>query len=298
MTAFPLFHLVVILSLVQVSPVHASDLKVFASNYPLAFFAEQISGNPDMILAPKTTGDPADWQPSIEDVLSIQQATVILINGAGYEPWVQTMTLPTSRIVDTSIGFKDHYLKVEGAVTHQHGPEGSHSHDTLASTTWMDLSLAAQQAFSVKEALVHAGIGEESSLQQNYGLLEKKLLVLDSKFRQTAKGLDRLPLVASHPVYDYMATRYHLNIKSVHWEPDRSPTEEMWSGLKHLLTVHPAAWMIWENNPQEESLQRLESMGVHSVVINPGGQKPDQGDFLSLMEANLANLKKISAETE
>ena len=290
--------LFLILSLTQAIPAFPSDIKIFASNYPLAYFAERISGNPITVFTPNTEGDPADWRPSIEDILIIQQAKVILLNGAGYEKWINTVTLPTSKIVDTSVGFKDHYLIREGGISHQHGPEGAHTHHDLASTTWIDFSLAAQQALAVKKALLKAGVEKESTLQRNYEKLEEELLGLDTEFLNATRGFDHIPLIASHPVYDYFAVRYQLNIKSVHWEPSISLTEDMLTGLQQLVKNHQAQWMIWENQPIGESVKRLEVIGVHSVVFNPGGQRPDQGDFLSMMRENLNNLRSILSSAD
>ena len=52
------------------------------------------------------------------------------------------------------------------------------------------------------------------------------------------------PLIVSHPVYDYFANRYKLNIKSVHWEPDEVPDGSQWIDMDGMLKEHPAKWMI------------------------------------------------------
>jgi zinc transport system substrate-binding protein len=279
----------------QATSLLAAEKTVFASNYPLAYFAERIADEPDIVAQPKTAGDPAEWRPSIEEILAIQQADVILLNGADYEKWARTATLPPSRLVDTSTAFKDRYLMVEGGARHRHGPEGAHAHGAVASTTWLDLSLAAEQALAVLEALVAAGVSKTAALRRNHERLREELLALDAAFQQAAAGHDDVPLVASHPVYDYLAARYGLRIESVHWEPEGAPSEEMWAGLEELLARHPAAWMIWEGEPLPESVRRLQAMGLRSIVYAPGGSRPENGDFLSLMRRNLANLEKIFA---
>jgi zinc transport system substrate-binding protein len=54
---------------------------------------------------------------------------------------------------------------------------------------------------------------------------------------------------------------------------------------------YPARWMIWEGKPMKESVERLKSIGVDSLVFDPCGNTPDQGDFLSVMRQNVENLK-------
>ena len=96
--------------------------------------------------------------------------------------------------------------------------------------------------------------------------------------------------MVSHPVYDYFARGYELNIKSVHWEPDEIPTNENMMELNHILKEHPAKWMIWEGKPVQESVERLKAISIDSLVFDPCGNAPDQGDFMSVMRQNLENL--------
>ena len=55
---------------------------------------------------------------------------------------------------------------------------------------------------------------------------------------------------------------------------------------------HPAKWMIWEGEPAEESVTKLRQNGINSLVFNPTANRPAQGDFLSVMDANVKQLKK------
>jgi zinc transport system substrate-binding protein len=87
-------------------------------------------------------------------------------------------------------------------------------------------------------------------------------------------------------VYDYLARRYGLNLKSVHWEPDEFPSDAQWSELRAMLIKHPAKWMIWEGEPMQASVERLKAMGVSSLVFDPCGNTPNRGDFMSVMRRN------------
>ncbi|NBO50675.1 MAG: hypothetical protein EBU80_13370 [Chitinophagia bacterium] len=44
--------------------------------------------------------------------------------------------------------------------------------------------------------------------------------------------------------------------------------------------------MIWEGEPEKESVAKLEAIGVKSLVFDPCGNVPDGGNFLSVMKAN------------
>jgi zinc transport system substrate-binding protein len=100
-------------------------------------------------------------------------------------------------------------------------------------------------------------------------------------------------LLASHPVYQYLARRYSLNLNSVMWEPDVLPAEHEWQTLAELCEGHPAAWTLWEGEPLDETSRRLHRIGVQSAVFDPCANRPVSGDFLSVMSDNLENLARV-----
>ena len=129
-------------------------LVVYTVNYPLQYFAERIAAGHAEVILPAPAGvDPAFWQPDAATVLAYQQADLVLLNGAGYAKWLSRVSLPRRKQVDTSAAFRDRYLRVSQDVTHSHGREGDHSHSGVAFTTWLDFSLAAEQARAVAAAL-------------------------------------------------------------------------------------------------------------------------------------------------
>jgi zinc transport system substrate-binding protein len=60
-----------------------------------------------------------------------------------------------------------------------------------------------------------------------------------------------------------------------------------------VLKEHPARWMIWEQEPLAETADRLAGLGVRSVVFDPCANRPINGDLLSVMDGNAANLALI-----
>jgi zinc transport system substrate-binding protein len=267
-------------------------LGVYVVNYPLKYFAERIGGDHVDVVFPAPKGiDPAYWIPNIATIGAYQQADLILFNGAAYAKWVEKVSLPRSKTVNTSKSFKDSYITIKEAVTHSHGAEGEHAHEGAAFTTWIDLDLAAKQAKGILAAFERKKPEVKSTFQKNYAELEKDLMALDQEIMQTVSRNPSKPLLASHPVYDYFSRRYGLNIKSVHWEPDEVPTDEQWTELQGILKDHAATWMIWEGEPNASSAAKLKSMGINSLVFDPCGNTPVQGDFLSVMQQNAENLK-------
>ncbi len=273
---------------------NGSPLSVYVVNYPLQYFAERIGGElADVHFPAPSEGDPAFWSPDAEIVSSYQNADLILLNGASYAKWVGLVTLPTFNLVDTSASFEDQYIYIEDTVTHSHGPEGAHSHGETAFTTWLDLRQAVEQARAVHEALVAARPQGAEAFQRGFDALESDLLALDQSLEEQMAGKGEQLLLASHPVYQYLARRYQLNLTSVHFEPDELPDATSWRELEQILAEHPAKWMLWEDAPIARSADKLRELGVESVVFNPCGNRPPEGDFLSVMKANVENLERV-----
>lgn len=274
-------------------PAYADDVRIFASNYPLSYFAERISGKPEIVIFPEIDGDPAFWEPKPADIITIQQADIILLNGATYEKWQTAVSLPKRKIVDTSKAFRQNFIIMEEAVDHAHGPSGAHSHSGTAFTTWIDLNQAAFQAKAIKDAMAKQKVTSEKNLNRNFDSLIEDLRVLDTEISKMTQGHSTIPLVASHPVYQYFARRYGLNINAVMWEPDAFPDEQMWTHLEEIVKEHPAKWMIWEGDPLPQSVAKLKEMGIESIVFDPCGNRPERGDLLSVMRQNVENLRKV-----
>ena len=50
--------------------------------------------------------------------------------------------------------------------------------------------------------------------------------------------------------------------------------------------------MIWEDIPLSQTMNMLKELNVNSVVFRPCGDVPKQGDYLSVMNNNINNLRK------
>ena len=281
--------------LVTVCPAMAeSPLDIYVVNYPLQYFAERIGDEHVKVTLPVPADmDPVYWRPKIADIGAYQQADLILLNGAGYAQWVNTVSLPRSKTVDTSRSFKGRYITVKETMTHSHGAEGEHAHEGLAFTTWLDLKLAAKQAEAIAKALSIKRPKQKELFMANYQSLEKDLLELDSRIKNIVSSDNIKPVIFSHPVYDYFEKAYGVNGRSVHWEPDQVPSPDQIARLNKQLEDHPAKWMIWEGAPMKSSVEILKKMGIQSVVFTPCGNVPTEGDFMMVMKQNVANIEPV-----
>jgi zinc transport system substrate-binding protein len=271
----------------------AGPLNVYVVNYPLKYFAERIGGDQVKVQFPVPADvDPAYWNPDLAAISAFQKADLILLNGAGYAGWVAKVSLPRSKMVDTSRQFKDQYIITKEALTHSHGVGIEHSHEALTFTTWLDFEIATRQAEAIVSALGRKRPQLRDTFQRNYKALAVDLETLDRDIQAIVSKNPATPLIASHPVYDYFARRYGLNLVSVHWEPDQVPHDDQLREFEKILKRHPAEWMIWEGQPVQASVAQLKALGVDSLVFDPCGNLPDQGDFMTVMRRNVEDLRR------
>ncbi len=271
---------------------------VYAVNYPLAFFAETMAGDDTgiKVVFPEIDGDPAFWKPSDKDVAGFQGASLILMNGATYSKWAAKVSLPESIQRDTSAAFAGDYITVTEAATHSHGNGEAHAHAGTAFTTWIDLQQAIWQAEEVRDALIELAPEHEKAITDRFNKVADELDALHAELIAIGKQLKDRPLVGSHPIYQYMSRRYKLNLREVHWEPDVVPDEAGMKELKEKLVDHDAKVMIWEDAPVSESVDKLNELGISSIVFNPAGNRPESGDFLTVMRENVKNLRGLAGE--
>ena len=76
---------------------------IYVANYPLKYFSDRIGGDLIQVKFPIPADvDPAFWQPDAKIISQLQQGDLILLNGATYEKWLDQVSLPESKLINTS----------------------------------------------------------------------------------------------------------------------------------------------------------------------------------------------------
>ena len=272
-------------------------LTVYAVNAPLATFAERLAGDKAKVVMPVPPGrDPAFWRPSIADIAAVQAADLILLNGAGYAQWTTKTSLPRAKLVDSARAFTEAFIVIE-TITHSHGPEGEHSHQGIASHTWLDFAQAAQQAEAIAQALSRRLPDEKDAIAAALTVLKADLAALDARARSLGERLSGVALIASHPRYQYFARAYGLAIESLDWEAGETPSPEQWATFDALVTESGARALIWEGKPSDEAATSLAERGLAGSIFTTGANRgPADPGFVALMQRNLDDLDRV-AET-
>ena len=274
-----------------------TDKPVIAvTNYPLYYFARTIAGDFIEVNFPLIDGDPAFWMPSAEQLHVFQHADLIIINGAGYEQWIERVSLPSSKIVNTSIEFKNQWIETHDGIKHSHGKEGAHVHQGTAFTTWLNFKFAIQQAESIYLAIARLAPEHKVQFDQNYKQLKSDLMDLDQKMSVCGSQLAGKQIITSHPVYQYLQSGYGLDLASLHWEPNEMPSDGQWEELKLLIQNQKSVIMVWEEKPISAIGSVLDSLKIKYLVFDPCANEPTPGNFMDIMRQNVSQLENAKAK--
>jgi zinc transport system substrate-binding protein len=119
------------------------QIKVLVSFYPLYEFTKEIGKERiDVSIIIPAGIEPHDWEPTIQDLQKMQNADMILINGAGFESWLDDFVTnnPNVLVVDTS---KD--IELMDSSKFYFKNDGSHKDPHI----WLDPILAKKQVQNI-----------------------------------------------------------------------------------------------------------------------------------------------------
>ncbi|MEL7117457.1 MAG: metal ABC transporter substrate-binding protein [Pseudomonadota bacterium] len=269
--------------------------RVMAVNYALAYMAERLLGTEAEVTFPVPDGtDPSFWRPSISDISAIQSADLVLLNGAAFATWVDRVSLPRSRVVNTTSAIKDAYIVTE-SITHSHGDGGEHSHEGLASYTWLDPTLAVAQAEAIAGAIAARNLAPVEEVYARLTELSTELETLDTAARDALAAVQDTVIVATHPRYQYLARAFGLTVVSLEWEAGTAPNADELAELASLVAETSAAVLMWEANPPTDALAATEDLGLANVIFPPLATPVADATFIDAFQASIAALADAGA---
>ena len=267
-----------------------SKLQVMTSFYPLYEFAQKVGQDKtDVTLLVPIGVEPHDWEPTIQDVQRMQKADLIVINGLGFEKWVDHLDEINfhGNIIDTSTGIiQNNSFALDKISSEQIG----HSGDPHI---WLNPVLAKTQVQNIADALANQDPDNKKFYQQNAQNYKNELDSLDDKIRNELSGC-RHDFIAFHDAFSYFSYEYGLNQHTIiqsnspHVEPTAKTLEEIINtareyDLKIIFTEETA-------DPRTTEIISNEINGK-ILVLSPIEIGSD-GNYISRMTENLNNLKE------
>ena len=174
--------------------------------------------------------------------------------------------------------------------THSHGDGGEHSHEGLASYTWLDPTLAIAQAEAIAAAILARDLAEADEVEARLAKLTSDLTTLDATARDVLQDVQNVAMIATHPRYQYFAHRYGLSIAALEWDAGALPSDDDFADLAAIASATNAAVLIWEAEPPRDAIAQAEALGLKSVVFEPGAGRGAQGAFMDAFAKAVADI--------
>jgi len=236
----------------ETQTVHNGLPRIVVTSQPLLQLTQTIVGDAaDATMVVPDDTSPLDWSPTSADAEIMQQARLILINGAGYEPWKDRVSLPGSRMRDTAAGYYDQLIRIPDAVSHQHGPDGPHSHPGTVWATWLDPELCIAQLHQVSVNCGRLLPERKQSIETAEARLAAELNSLNVMIDTIkATDSDEIPAVFSDaPHYQYLTRRLGWTLSYLHWDLAGSLSDANRRELLDAFSANPTDTLTQNSRP-------------------------------------------------
>lgn len=271
-------------------------LRVMASFYTMADFAEKIGGDRADITCMVPTGtEPHDWEPSTTDITGLERADVFIYNGAGMEHWAEDVTESLENkellVVEASQGVKLH-------AEEEHDHEGhSHSHGGYDPHVWLAPHNAKLEMENIKNAFVQADPDNGAYYEANYDKWSKAAEELDRKYREALADFAGRQIVTAHEAYGYLCSAYGLEQVGIDGlSPDQEPNPKRMADIIDFVRENQIRAVFFEELSGSKTAETVAAeTGIRLLALSPleglSGEELEAGeDYFSVMEKNLEQL--------
>ena len=262
----------------------SSKLQVISSFYTLHEFSQNIGQEKvDVTLLVPVGVEPHDWGPTIKDVQRMQKSDLIIINGIGFENWVDNLdeTDYQGVIVDTSNG-----ILVRNFDQEQINSSGDPH-------IWLNPVYAKIQVQNIANAFSNSDPDNQQYYQFNAAKYIEQLDLLDLKIRNELSDCNQ-DFVAFHDAFSYFADEYNLNQHTIissnspHGEATARTLEEIISTSRELnIKV-----IFSEENVNTRTSEIIANEIDGKVLVLSTLEIFSDGTYISKMTKNLNNLRE------
>jgi zinc transport system substrate-binding protein len=283
-------------------------LDVVTTFYPLTYFTENIGGEHVSVetLVPYNN-EIHSWQPSPSDILSADEADVLIYNGAEADSWFEDDILPAIKksdklIIETTADIELQNLD-EGSEHEEEGEEanGDHDHDhgEFDPHTWISPYISKQQAEAIYKALIKEDPEHEADYTANWNELKSQFEQMDKDYQHYLDNKTKETIIITHAAFGYIADRYDFEQEGViGLSADEQPSTSTIAALVDLMDDHGIYVVYIDPVYSDEYAKTIkneveEQSGVEVTILKLYFMMgPIDGlDYFEQQEANLENLR-------
>tara|TARA_B110001454_G_C12653605_1_gene406475 strand:+ start:52 stop:966 length:915 start_codon:yes stop_codon:yes gene_type:complete len=272
---------------IQYTVFENSKLQVVSSSNFLHEFS-QIIGKEKIdstLLIPEGV-DPHNWEPTVKETERLQSSDLVIINGIGYEHWIDSLDSSTYRgiIVDTSNGILDN---------HDDSHDDSDLHSNLDPHIWLNPVYAKSQVQNIANAFSNSDPANEKYYQSNAIAYIKELELLDSKIQNDLSGC-KTNFITFHNAFSYFAEKYNLTQHTIISSNDSHGEVTLKTLENVIITAKKFNIKIIfaeESIDTRTSQVIADEIGGKVLVLSPLEIISNE-NYISKMIQNLENLKE------
>lgn len=264
-------------------------LKVVTSFYAMEDFTKKIGGDNVEVtnLVPAGT-EPHEWEPSATDMQTIQDADLLVYNGADMEHWVDD-TL-------SSLGDKaPASVKASDGIALRGGDEPGESDPHV----WLNPENAKAELANIRDALVKADPDHKADYEANYEKYAAEFDQLDKDFKDKLSAVSNKTIVVSHEAFGYLCDAYGLTqVPITGMDAEGEPDAQTMAQIIDQVKANDVKYIFSEDLVSPKVAQQIaDATGAQCVVLNPLEGLTDEqlaagDDYVSVMESNLDTLVK------
>ncbi|UOQ86428.1 metal ABC transporter solute-binding protein, Zn/Mn family [Gracilibacillus salinarum] len=294
-------------------------IKIYATLYPLAYFAEEIGGEQVEVETILPAGaDPHSYEPTSKMMVDIAASDIFLFNGANLESYAGAIQEALSDedvlMVEAADGVTtmehSHSHEEESEHDHEHdheheesesseSTEDGHSHGDVDPHLWLDPVRAIEMARNIKDALVSQDPANEDLYTDNFSQLETKLTELDESFHTQIEEAASHQILVTHAAYGYWQESYHIEqIALTGLSPSEEPSQKELEQIIDHVKETDINYLLFEQNVEPKVAQviqsetNLESLELHNLSVLTEEDVENNETYFTLMERNLDVLTK------
>jgi zinc transport system substrate-binding protein len=189
-------------SINELSPANNSShkLTVVSSFFPIDEFVKKIGGDiiQSSILIP-TGIEPHDFEPTINQIQTVDSADVLVYNGLGIENWITKIN--TEHKIDASEGLNASYTDRRNM--------------TLDPHVWLDPLLAKKEVENIRDGLMRIDPSNRDRYLNNAKNFLNELDNLDKTIKTYLESCKKRDFITLHNSFSYFANQYALNQHSI-----------------------------------------------------------------------------------
>lgn len=267
----------------------ASDkLKVAASFYPLAHFAEQIGGEKvEIIKIIPGNAEPHEYEPTAKDIVKIQTARVFIFNGAGLEPWAERILGDLKKKGILTLQMAEHFALLRNKKDAKYDPH-----------IWLDPLFAIKEVELIRDIFIRADPANEDYYKSNCALYTAKLLLLNDRYDRGLKLCKNRDIVVSHNAFGYLSGRYGFEVHAITGlSPEEEPSPRRMAEIVRIARAKNIKYIFTELLVSPKIAETIaHEIGAKILVFSHVSGLTDNDimagkTYISVMDENLKNLR-------